>query len=84
MASVNDTNTSILYSMQYQQRNAASSSSLPLSPNDRVLTFTPPSFDQAFEDSILDRVKDVWQKVSTDDPDSFLVFADREVYDDDE
>ncbi|CAI6260341.1 unnamed protein product [Periconia digitata] len=83
LSSVTDTDASLLYYVHYQQ-NASSDSSLLPKLDDHVLNFAPPPLDQAFEDSILDRVKNVWQQISDDDPDSFLVFADREVYDDDE
>ncbi|PVI06022.1 rab geranylgeranyl transferase escort protein-like protein [Periconia macrospinosa] len=84
LASVTDADASVLYSIQYQQQTTASNSPLSPGSNDHILNFTPPPLDQAFDDSILDRVKDVWQQITDDDHDSFLVFADREVYDDDE
>jgi hypothetical protein len=40
--------------------------------------------DLAFEDAMFDRVKDVWEKIMGDDAGEFLVFQDREVYDDDD
>lgn len=84
LASITDTGASILYSMQYQQRNTGSTLPVSLTSSGHALHFSPPTFDQAFDDSVLDSVKDVWQQISDDDPDTFLVFADREVYDDDE
>jgi hypothetical protein len=40
--------------------------------------------DLAFDDVVFDHVKDVWQKITGADAGDFLVFQDREVYDDDE
>lgn len=40
--------------------------------------------DLAFDDKILDDVKEVWQKIVGEDAGEFLVFQDREQYDDDE
>jgi hypothetical protein len=48
------------------------------------LRFPPPSLDLAFEDCIFDNVKEVWQKVLGDEAGEFLVFKDREAYDDDD
>ncbi|KAI8934746.1 hypothetical protein NX059_008434 [Plenodomus lindquistii] len=72
----------VLWSVKYEQR--PSSGSEPLPSGDRVLSFPPPSLDLAFDDSVLDNVKDVWQKVLGDDAGEFLLFQDREAYDDDE
>ncbi|KAH7090537.1 rab geranylgeranyl transferase escort protein-like protein [Paraphoma chrysanthemicola] len=74
---------SILWSAQYQQH-ATSGTERLQSGNDRVLRFPPPSLDLAFEDAIFDNVKEVWQKVVGDEAGEFLVFKDRETYDDDE
>jgi hypothetical protein len=40
--------------------------------------------DLAFDDSMFDRVKNVWKKIVGEDAGEFLVFQDREVYDEDE
>ena len=40
--------------------------------------------DLAFDDAILDNVKEVWQKIVGENGGEFLVFQDREQYDDDE
>jgi hypothetical protein len=40
--------------------------------------------DLAFDDSILDNVREVWQKITGDDAREFLVFQDREVEADDD
>jgi hypothetical protein len=38
--------------------------------------------DLAFDDSMFERVKDVWENIMGGDAGEFLVFQDREVYDD--
>jgi hypothetical protein len=73
----------ILWSVRYQQR-ASSGSETLLPNNDHVIRFPPPSMDLAFDDTVLDTVKEVWQKIVGDDAGEFLMFQDREVYDDDE
>ncbi len=73
----------VLWSVKYQQRASSGSETLP-SDNDHVIRFPPPSMDLAFDDTVLDTVKEVWQKIVGDDAGEFLVFQDREVYDDDE
>lgn len=70
-----------LWSIQYQQQPSSGSESIPT--DDHVLRFPTPSLDLVFDDSILDHVKQVWQKIEGDDSDEFLVFQDRETYDDD-
>jgi hypothetical protein len=52
--------------------------------DEHVLRFPPPSTDLAFDDTVFDRVKDVWQKIMGGDVGEFLVFQDREIYDDDD
>ncbi|KAF1916800.1 GDP dissociation inhibitor [Ampelomyces quisqualis] len=76
--------TSVLWSAQYQQRPTSGTDVLPTGNNDRVLRFPPPSTDPAFDDAMFARVKDVWEKVMDGDAGEFLLFQDREVYDDDE
>jgi hypothetical protein len=58
--------------------------SLPAHTSDHVLRFPPPPMDLAFDDTTFDHVKDVWKKIMGDDAGEFLVFQDREVYDDDD
>jgi RAB protein geranylgeranyltransferase component A len=74
---------SVLWSAQYQQLPTSGTEQLPVESN-RVLRFPPPALDLAFEDSTFDNVKEVWQKVLGDETSEFLVFKDREAYDDDE
>lgn len=70
----------VLWSVKYEQQPSSGSETLPSGVH--VLSFRPPSFDLAFDDSVLENVKDVWQKVLGDEAGEFLVFQDREAYDD--
>lgn len=72
----------ILWSIQYQQH-ATSGSEAKVPVDEHILRFAPSPMDLAFDDVILDNVKDVWQKIMGDDGGDFLSFQDREVYDDD-
>ncbi|KAF2263420.1 rab geranylgeranyl transferase escort protein-like protein [Lojkania enalia] len=74
----------ILWSMQYGQR-PGSSNALPEGADERLLGFSPSSLDLTVDDSILDQVKEVWQKIVGDNGGEFLTFEDREAnLDDDE
>ncbi|KAF2848760.1 rab geranylgeranyl transferase escort protein-like protein [Plenodomus tracheiphilus IPT5] len=70
----------ILWSVKYGQRPSSGSESLP--PGAHILSFPPPSLDLAFDDTVLDNVKEMCRKILGDDAGDFLVFQDREVYDD--
>ena len=70
-----------LWSVQYRQH-ASSGSEASLGGDEHILRLPPPPMDLAFDDVILDNVKEVWQKIVGDDGGEFLVFQDREVYDD--
>jgi hypothetical protein len=72
----------ILWSVEYQQEASSGSETLPSDTN-HVIRFPPPSLDLAFDDTVLENVKEVWQKIVGDEGGEFLVFQDREVYDDD-
>lgn len=72
----------VLWAVRYQQ--SPSSGSEPLPTGDHVLRFPPPSLDLAFDDTVLDNVKEIWQQVAGNDAGEFLVFAEREAYADDE
>lgn len=72
---------SILWTVKYQQQPSSGSESISI--NDHVLRFPPPALDLAFDDSILDNVKNVWQQIMGEDTSDFLVFQDREAYEDD-
>jgi hypothetical protein len=74
----------VLWSVQYEQHPDEASSSTPVSTDGHVLNFPPTSMDLAFDDSILDNVREVWQKITGDDAREFLVFQDREVEADDD
>jgi hypothetical protein len=75
---------SILWSVKWQQQPSSGSESLPTGTDSNVLCFPPQSFDLAFDDSVLDNVKDVWQQIVGVDAGDFLVFQDREAYTDEE
>lgn len=84
LASVEVSHTpDVLWSAQYQQHASSGSEILP-ADNKQVLVFPPPLMDHVFDDTILDSVKDVWQKIVGEDEGEFLVFQDREQYDYDE
>ncbi|KAH8730613.1 hypothetical protein GQ44DRAFT_700584 [Phaeosphaeriaceae sp. PMI808] len=73
----------VLWRAQYHQQPSSGTEPLPIDPSGRILRFPPLSMDLAFDDEIFGRVKDVWEKIVGDDAGEFLVFQDREVYDDD-
>jgi len=75
--------TAVLWSAQYRQQASSGLETLPADSH-QVLSFAPPSMDLAFDDSIFDNVKSIWQKITGEEDGEFLVFQDREVYDDDE
>ena len=75
---------SILWSVRYQQQPSSGSESLPTGASDQVLHFPPPSLDLAFDDSVLENVRELWQKIVGDEGGEFLVFQDREAYADDD
>jgi hypothetical protein len=74
----------VLWSLQYEQRVGAESGVLPTHSDDHTLVFPPVPLDLASVDSVLDHVKEAWQKIMGDEAGEFLVFADRETYDDNE
>jgi hypothetical protein len=75
---------SVLWRTQYQQRPTSGTEQLPADVGDNVVRFGPMSMDLAFDDVMFDRVKDVWQKIMGENAGDFLVFQDRESYDEDE
>lgn len=75
---------SVLWSTRYAQRPSSGTESLPANTGGHILQFPPPSLDLAFDDTMFERVKDVWAKIMGDAAGDFLVFQDREVYDDDD
>lgn len=70
----------ILWSMRYQQQPSSGPESLPIRAGYRILQFPPPSMDLAFDDAVLDQVRELWQEIVSDDGGEFLVFQDREAY----
>lgn len=74
----------VLWSAQYQQQPTSGTDTLPADPDHRILRFPPASMDLAFDDSIFDCVKEVWEKIMGPSAGDFLVFQDREAYDDDD
>lgn len=68
--------------MRYEQ-----SYNLPAKPSlqsDHIVVFPQTSSDLAFDDTVLGRVKEAWQKImgSEAEEKQFLVFEDRETPDD--
>lgn len=74
----------VLWSTRYQQQPTSGTDTLPAGLDDQMLRFPPASMDLAFDDSIFDRVKEVWEKIVGPGAGDFLAFQDREVYDDDD
>ncbi|KAF2737499.1 rab geranylgeranyl transferase escort protein-like protein [Polyplosphaeria fusca] len=68
----------ILWSMQYEQRADVALQPTSFYNGDRVLGFSPLNPDLAFDDSILDEVKEIWLRIMGGEGGSFLVFEDRE------
>lgn len=73
-----------LWGFQYEQRAGSALSSLPDHAAHHTLTFPPVPLDLANVDPVLDCVKSVWQTIMGIEAEGFLVFADREAYDDDD
>ncbi|GME53044.1 uncharacterized protein LTHEOB_1611 [Neofusicoccum parvum] len=71
-----------LWSLRYEQR----ASSPPNTTHNSILAFPPPSLDLKFDDTILERVKPMWEKImgADADPEFFMKFEDRENVDDDD
>ncbi|KAF2130879.1 rab geranylgeranyl transferase escort protein-like protein [Dothidotthia symphoricarpi CBS 119687] len=69
----------VLWSARYKQQPSSESGLLPNS-DDHVVRFPPPSMDLAFDDIVLDQVKEVWQKITGEDAGEYLKFQDREDY----
>lgn len=72
-----------LWSMQYRQHASSGAEVLPAG-DERVIRFPPSSMDLSFDDTVLQNVQGVWQTIMGSDNGEFLVFQDREIYDDDE
>lgn len=78
-----DPTPKILWSLRYEQRSQAD---MPTTTHERILAFPPPSLDLRFDDSILEHVRPLWEKIMGADADlaSFMQFEDRETMDDDD
>lgn len=72
----------VLWTLQYEQTPETIASSVPQTSNS--LQLPPSSLDLSFDDSLLTRVKEIYQKIVGDDGGQFMVFADREGQGDDE
>lgn len=70
----------VLWSIKYEQRPLSSSEDLPSGA--QVLRFPSSSLDLAFDDTVLENVKGIWQKIVGENAGEFLVFQDREIYED--
>ncbi|RMZ74212.1 rab geranylgeranyl transferase escort [Pyrenophora seminiperda CCB06] len=73
----------VLWSIRYRQQPSSGTEILP-SSIDNVLRFPPASMELAFDDQMLDNVKDVWRKIEGENAGEFLVFQDREDYTEEE
>lgn len=72
----------ILWQLQYQQRRDIPSSSDHID-EEKSIILPASSVDLAFDEEILDSVKDAWQRITGDQPQDFLVFEDRNPVGDD-
>lgn len=71
--------------MQFEQDSSSATSPESTAFHDRLVRFPSSPLDLAFDDIVLDHVKEVWQKIVGDEAGEFLVFEDREAnVDDDE
>ncbi|KAL4997056.1 GDP dissociation inhibitor [Aspergillus recurvatus] len=78
----------VLWSLRYTQLGrAVGGETRPANVvSDNVIRFPAPSLDLAFDDSTIDLVKDAWSIIIGDEasPDEFMMFDDRENYDEEE
>jgi hypothetical protein len=81
-----DPHPSVLWRLKYEQQVQKSRDPGPDSAKNSVWTivFPTPSTDLAFDETILDTVKDAWQKVMGQDAKDFLVFEDRNPVDEED
>ena len=93
----NDPSPEVLYQIKYTQTSTSSltdrvkidpqtPASMSNSP-ENILLFPPPSLDLVFDDSILERVKTFWRKITDEDGDGgsgdFMAFEDRGAFETD-
>lgn len=71
--------------MHYEQH-SRSNRDAPATTHESVLAFPPPSLELKFDDSMLDYVRTMWEKIMGEDaePDFFMKFEDREAIDDED
>lgn len=89
LASVAEQDARVLWTMRYTQVGRAGVMVDPAealrtsSPSDNVICFPPPSLDHAFDDSLLDVVKETWKAVMGEEAidAEFMNFEDRETHD---
>ena len=76
----------LLWSMQYEQRALPSTEPLhiPAEATDHCLGLPPTPLDLAVDDVVFERVREIWQKITGEDPEQFLVFKNREAEDDED
>jgi len=68
----------VLWTLTYEQSTDAPASQVVPDPSrPHFLRFQGPSLDTVFDETILDSVRDVWQKITSNDPSEFLILADR-------
>lgn len=78
----------VLWSMRYNQLGRLSTDGTPSTlhtHSPHVFSFPPSSLDLAFEDDIVDTVKEAWTRIVGDevDHDDFMIFVDRDGASDD-
>ncbi|KAF5865314.1 Rab proteins geranylgeranyltransferase componentA [Aspergillus alliaceus] len=87
-----DPDAKVLWSLRYTQLGLASNgvadarSSKLARPSPNILCFPPPSLDLAFDDAVIDRVRDAWNLIMGDEANEyeFMNFEDRERADDED
>ncbi|ORY18694.1 GDP dissociation inhibitor-domain-containing protein [Clohesyomyces aquaticus] len=67
-----------LLSVQYEQQSRPSMQLLASETDEPTNNSSSSSMDLAFDDSVLDQVKGLWQEIMGEDAGKFLVFEDRE------
>lgn len=85
LESVVEQDAKVLWSMRYTQLGRVGGIADPAQalranfPSDDVICFPPPSLDHAFDDTLLDVVREAWKTVTKGAVDEdFMTFDDRE------
>lgn len=71
----------VLWSLRYTQRASSCTELLAnIDISGRIITFPRPRQALAFDDAIIDTVREAWEKIIEGDPDKgqFMIFSDRE------